>query len=121
MKLAEVVGEYVTHKQLKAPSLHDHYSLRRYYGPLRHPGRPALSLAGFRLGSFSPPPRASRVNTPLLCPHASANTPVLLLGAFATRFPNRRRPSPIPNWLGSHIARFEAYSAFNFHSGLRAH
>jgi len=52
-----------------------------------------------------------------LCPPASANTPVLLLGAFATRFPNRRRPSPNPNWLGSHIARFEACSAFNFHSG----
>jgi hypothetical protein len=45
---------------------------------------------------------------------------VLLFGAFATRFPKRRRPSPIPNWLGSHIARFEACSAFNFHSGLCA-
>jgi hypothetical protein len=88
--------------------------------PLRHPGRPGLSLAGFRLGSFSPPPRASRVNAPLLCPHASANTPVLLLGAFATRFPSRQRPSPNPNWLGSHIARFEACSAFSFHSGLCA-
>jgi len=44
-----------------------------------HPGRPGLTLAGFRLWSFSPPPRASRVNTPLLCPPASANTPVLCL------------------------------------------
>jgi hypothetical protein len=57
---------------------------------------------------------------PFLCPHASANTPVLLLDAFATHFPNRRRPSPLPNQLGSHIARFEACSAFNFHSGLCA-
>jgi len=37
---------------------------------------------------------------------------------LSVSFPSRRRPSLIPNWLGSHIARFEACSAFTSYSGL---
>jgi hypothetical protein len=35
--------------------------LRRYYGPVRHPTRPGLSLAGVRLGVSPPTAGASRV------------------------------------------------------------
>src|SRR5262245_13839514 len=62
--------------------------LRRYYEPLRHPRRPRLSLAGFRLAVT----RGHRWGFPcsvfLLCPRAVATTPVGLLGACIVRYPS---------------------------------
>src|SRR4051812_17139174 len=69
---------------------------RRYYGPVRHPARPGLSLAGVRLEVT----RLHRAGLPVLprvpvCPHAVATTPVGSLGqiahgtAYSTRFPVR--------------------------------
>ena len=51
--------------------------LRRYYGPVRHPKRPGLSLAGVRLRAVTP----HRLGFPLLqqlpvCRHAVTITPV---------------------------------------------
>ena len=95
----------------EVPSLYGRYPLPRYYGPLRHPMPPGLALTGFRLNS-RPSHRASRVDAPLLCTHAIANTPVFLCGALIARFPQRRRPSPVSHQLGIHITLFEACSAF---------
>src|SRR5258705_3346576 len=95
----------------EAPLLHGRYPFLCYYGPLRHPIPPGLALTGFRLSS-RPRHRASRVDAPLLCTHAIANTPVFLCGALIARFPQRRRPSLVSHQLGIHITLFEACSAF---------
>lgn len=95
--------------------------LRRYYGPVRHPRRPGLSLADFRSGADD----SHRLGLPVLrrlssCPHASATTPVGSLrfdrswdGLFHP-FPSplRRRPSPAAGRVGPHVTTFEACSAF---------
>src|ERR1017187_7057781 len=49
--------------------------LPRYYGPLRHPTRPGLSLASCRLIPTAITAGASRVASGLLCLHAIAITP----------------------------------------------
>src|SRR3954447_1445218 len=53
--------------------------LQRYYGPLRHPSAPSLSLAGVRLSSL-----ITRRGFPCCvrfpCVHAAATTPVQQLG-----------------------------------------
>ena len=59
----------------------------QYYGPLRHPDRPGLSLAGFRLVRATPP-----TGLPVLPPspssmRAAATTPVEPAGARVARFP----------------------------------
>ena len=61
--------------------------LQRYCGPLRHPERPDLSLAGCRLARATPPP-----GFPVLRPFPSsmravANTPAEPVGASVARFP----------------------------------
>src|SRR5262249_19701347 len=56
---------------------------RRYYGPLRHPGRPGLSLTGVRLSPRDSPPGASRVAPVPPSRHAVVITPVDSLGRFA--------------------------------------
>jgi hypothetical protein len=62
--------------------------LRRYYGPLRHPKRPGLSLAGVRLAVT----HRHRWGFPccmfLLCLRAVAITPVGPLGAWIVHFPS---------------------------------
>src|SRR5262249_1199334 len=71
--------------------------LRRYYEPLRHPRRPGLSLAGFRLAVT----RRHRWGFPcfvfLLCPRAVATTPVGLLGACIVRYPSN---TGLPRYTG---------------------
>jgi len=84
----------------------------RYYGPLRHPIRPGLSLAGVRLVVT----RHHRVGLPVLrpiplCTHAGAHTPAEPLDAVA-RLVQRRRPSRSDNPVGLRISSFEACSAF---------
>ena len=49
--------------------------LRRYYGPVRHPPRPGLSLAGVRLG-VHPPLGFPVLRAFSVCRHAVALTPV---------------------------------------------
>src|SRR4029077_7333247 len=49
--------------------------LRRYYGPLRHPRRPGLSLTSCPLILIRITTGASRVSSCLLCVHAIAITP----------------------------------------------
>ena len=62
--------------------------LPRSYGPIRHPKRPGLSLAGFRLATHaSAASGASRVATISLRSHAAANTPVESSGARLALFP----------------------------------
>jgi hypothetical protein len=56
--------------------------LRRYYGPLRHPARPSLTLTGYRLEAVT----LHRAGLPVLQPvssyvHAAATTPAGPLGA----------------------------------------
>src|SRR5471030_2138089 len=62
--------------------------LRRYYEPLRHPRRPGLSLAGFRLAVT----HRHRWGFPcfvfLLCLRAVATTPAGSLGACIVRYPS---------------------------------
>ncbi len=48
--------------------------LPRYYGPVRHPTRPSLSLAGVQL-AFKPPLGFPVLRSFSLCRHASATTP----------------------------------------------
>ena len=61
---------------------------RRYYGPLRHPARPSLPLAGCRLARAR-----HRQGFPCCLPspsrtHAVANTPAEPPGALVARFPD---------------------------------
>jgi len=56
---------------------------QRYYGPLRHPGRPGLSLTGVRLSPRDSPRGASRVASVPPSRHAVVLTPVGSLGRFA--------------------------------------
>src|SRR5262249_5713894 len=55
----------------------------QYYGPLRHPRRPGLSLTGVRLSSRDSPRGASRVASVPPSRHAVVITPVGPLGRFA--------------------------------------
>ena len=85
--------------------------LHRYYGPVRHPIRPGLALAGCRLVNCH-----HRWGFPCCvgspCIHAVAITPAGPLGARFALLPQRRRPSPRFRRVGSRIALFEACSAF---------
>ena len=85
----------------------------RYYGPLRHPVRPGLALAGCR---FSP---TLRVRRGFPCygqfPLACMPTPLPRWDPPAARrssWQKRLRPSPYLRRVGSHITLFEACSAF---------
>ena len=83
-----------------------------YYGPLRHPIPPGLSLTGVQLG-FTP---AHRMGLPVLrrlslCTHAVATTPAGPLDGVA-RLVQRYQPSPNYRRVGSCIRTFEACSAF---------
>ena len=102
--------------------------LRRYYGPLRHPKRPGLSLAGVRLRVTPLTAWASRVAFDLRLPTCRRQYPGGPLdldrswdGLFQP-FPciQRRRPSPNWGWIGVHIGRFEACSTFTGYYGLSA-
>ena len=65
------------------PPVHDRFHVRRpritqllqYYGPLRHPTRPGLSLASCQLILTAITAGTSRVAHGPLCLHAVANTP----------------------------------------------
>ena len=86
--------------------------LRRYYGPLRHPRRPGLSLAGVRLRVTPLTAGVSRVALDLRVQACRRHYPGGPLGsiargtAYSNRFPSRqrRRPSPCsvpgrrPHW-----------------------
>src|SRR5450631_958337 len=85
---------------------------RRYYEPLRHPRRPGLSLAGFRLAVT----RRRRWGFPcsvfLLMPACRRHYPGGTAGCVHRSLPQRHWPSPKLWRVGSHVNRFEACSAF---------
>ena len=93
----------------------------RYYGPVRHPTRPGLSLAGVRL-TQRVTAGVSRVASFSLCVHAVASTPAGFgsLGRSGPPdqgripLPSEWQPSPCASRVGSHIAVFEASMAFTF-------
>src|SRR5579859_3467608 len=86
---------------------------QRYYEPVRLPRRPGLSLAGVRLGVTTPNAWG------LPC---CVDSPFVDMPSPVPRWDRRRdqvaplklrqRPSPSLCWVGSHIALFEACSAF---------
>ena len=85
--------------------------LLRYYGPLRHPSAPSLSLAGVRLIIPDPHwgfPCCARCP----CVHAAATTPVQPQGVFLAHLTPPCQPSPKGRRVGLHIVLFEACSAF---------
>ena len=92
--------------------------LPRYYGPLRHPERPGLSLAGCRLEVTRLPREGLPVLRPIsLCRHAAAHTPAGPMGLDRScrpeaAYPPRRRPSLDSRRVGSCITRCGACSAF---------
>ncbi len=83
--------------------------LRRYYGPLRHPARPGLSLAGLRLAVT----RRHRVGFPVLRRVSSADMPSSLPRRDRWTLSLDALLSPGP-WLassGGGLPRFTAGSA----------
>ena len=100
---------------------------RRYYGPLRHPTRPGLSLAGVRLSSRDSPLGVSRVPVDLLFPTCRRHYPGGPPGriahgtAYSNRFPARWRLRPSPSYckVGAHIGLFEACSTFTHVTACR--
>ncbi len=106
--------------------------LHRYYGPLRLPRQPGLSLTGVRFGSWrstcaervgAQPTGISRVAWVFLCLHAAASTPagsgtlgVALGRPMMGRIPLRSgwQPSSHGSGVGSCIDVFEASMAFTF-------
>ena len=83
----------------------------RYYGPLRRPLLPDLSLTGCRLSS--PAHNRGFPVLRLMSPsvHAAATTPAEPSGVVGS-LPRGRRPSLNLRQVGFRIALFEAYSAF---------
>ena len=71
--------------------------LPRYYGPLRHPARPGLSLTGFRLARATPPSGLPVLLLSPSCVHATVNTPAEPTGARIARFP---AAGSLPRFVG---------------------
>ncbi len=93
---------------------------QRYYGPIRHPGRPGLSLAGVRLRVTRLTTRGFPCCVDLRVQTCRRHYPGGPLGriargsAYSNRYPARQRlrPSPPSCRVGVHIGRFEACSTF---------
>lgn len=87
--------------------------LHRYYGPLRHPRAPGLTLTGCQLThaldhALGLP--VLRLSSSFM--HAIATTPAETLGLRVARFTPGQRPSPYSRRVGFRIKLFEACSAF---------
>src|SRR5450755_2213355 len=67
---------------------------RWYYEPVRHPTRPGLSLAGFRLGVTPPTAGVSRV-APEICPDMPSPLPRWDREGVVARCLSRCQPSPL--------------------------
>ena len=126
---AEVIGNMATLQTLgpfqNAPEVRPLPSagitrFQRYYGPLRLPGRAGLSLAGCRLG-HAPSAWGLPCCVGLPAPTCRRHYPGGNAGgaAVAPPMPSRRRPSPSLCWVGCHITRFEACSAFTHVTAYR--
>ena len=85
--------------------------LPRYYGPLRHPIVPGLSLTGVRLIILSPHHGASRCAR-FPCVHAVATTPAQRLAACSAHFTRRISLPRIGGQVDLCNILFEACSAF---------
>ena len=86
--------------------------LPRYYGPLRHPDRPGLPLAGVRFARATPPTGLPVLRPSPSCMHAAAITPTEPAGALVARFPADGSLPRIFRRVGFRMTRFEACSAF---------
>ena len=84
----------------------------RYCGPLRHPHRPDLTLAGCQLARAMPPARASRVASIPLFHACCRQYPGGTCRCMRRSLPDRCQPSPLSGRVGFRITRFEACSAF---------
>ena len=77
--------------------------LRQYYGPLRHPRAPGLSLAGVRLAVSPATPRGFPCFVRFPCVHAAATTPVRRMGVVFALSPNRTSLPRYDGQVGPHI------------------
>ena len=82
------------------------------YGPLRHPDRPGLPLAGVRLARATPPTGLPVLRPFPSCMHAAATTPAEPAGARVRSLPSRWQPSPNRRRVGFRVSCFEACAAF---------
>ena len=89
---------------------------RHYCGPLRHPKRPDLALAGCRLWVTRPHRRGFPCCLSIPLSRMPSSLPRWdRLGKLLVPIrdsSSRRRPSPLSRRLGSHITLFEACSTF---------
>ena len=84
----------------------------QYYGPLRHPSAPSLTVTGFKVGPYHcPRQRVSRVACVFQYVHAAATTPAQRLGACFARFPSHVSLPRIGGRVGLCIVLFEVCSA----------
>ena len=101
---------------------------RRYYGSLRYPRRPILSLTGIWLRGIAP----HRLGFPCCvrspCTDMPSSLPRWPAGFLIARgpayssfaiHPQRRRPSPLCCRVGVHICHFEACSTFTHVTACR--
>ena len=112
MATLQTVGPFQDALEVRPLPSTDITQLRRYYEPVRHPTRPGLSLAGVRLGHA---PTAWGFPCCVRSPCADMPSPLPRWDRRRDRvvpLKLRLRPSPSLCWVGSHIPRFEACSAF---------
>jgi hypothetical protein len=86
--------------------------LQRYYGPLRHPKAPGLSLAGVRLLNRLSTSRGFPCCVRFPGVHAVATTPAQRLSASSARFLSRISLPDKGDSVGPRIGIFEDCSAF---------
>ena len=98
-----------------APSLGGRYPLHRYYGPIRLPSRPVLSLAGVQLAAAAagmglPCCVVFLADVPSPLPRRTRRSG--LFGRLTALCMRRRRPSLSASKVGVRTSCFEACSAF---------
>ena len=86
--------------------------LHRYYGPLRHPKRPGLTLASCRLIPTAITAGASRVASGPLCLHAVANTPAGSMETVRSSFPST---SAFPRFSAGQLLHYPFRGLHNVH------
>ena len=93
--------------------------LHHYYGPLRHPKQPSLTVTGIWLVVT----RHHRLGLPVfrqspLSTHADAITPAEPLGCYRSLV-RWQRPSPNVGWVGFRNAPFRGLLSVHSRFGLR--
>jgi hypothetical protein len=92
-----------------------------YYGPVRHPTRPGLALAGVQLAVTKPPPLGLPVLRAIsVYRHAVATTPAGSCWVMSFNFPHEWRPSLKKCQVGSRIVIFRGVLSVHSRYGLPA-